>query len=430
MIDKVLLTRFAFRFVVNKIMFYFHAHQPFRIRKFRIFDFKNPKRKEETYFYFDNNVNKKILERVARKCYIPMNKLILDLIKQHDFKCAFSITGTLIEQLEKWKPEVIDLFIKLVDTGNVELIADTYYHSLAFFFDKEEFKEQVKELLEKYWDVFGYKPVTFRNTELSYRNDMAKLVEKMGFKGILTEGTERVLGWRSPNYLYKAKDADILLILKNYRLSDDIAFRFSNPNWEHFPLTADKWADWVSWSEGEVINIAMDYETFGEHQWPETGIFEFFKHLPVELKKRNVEFVLPKEYKLSEAKDELDVPFEISWADWRGLDAWMSNEMQKFSLNRVYNLKERLKRIKDEKLKEKLTHVWRLLQTSDHFYYMYTFATAEGDIHNYFREEAFSTPYDAFVNYNNILTDFEDLLDELEGDFIESGSKSEGKVKV
>ncbi|MEO2154614.1 MAG: glycoside hydrolase family 57 protein [Nanoarchaeota archaeon] len=393
--------------MVNKIMFYFHAHQPFRIRKFRIFDYKS-KEREKDYFYFDNETNKRILERVAKKCYIPGNKLILNLIENYDFKCAFSISGTLLEQLELWKPEVIDLFVKLVDTGNIELIADTYYHSLAFFFDKEEFREQVKELIELYWDLFGYKPVTFRNTELSYRNDMAKEVKKLGFKTILTEGTEKILHWRSPNYLYKAKDEDIILALKNYRLSDDIAFRFSNPNWEHFPLTADKWSDWVSWSEGEIVNIAMDYETIGEHQWPETGIFEFFKHLPIELRKKNIEFVLPREYKLKDTKDELDVPFEISWADWRGLDAWMSNEMQKYSLNRVYKLKEKVKMLNDKKI----THTWRLLQTSDHFYYMYTFATAEGDIHNYFREEAFATPYDAFINYNNILTDFEDLIEE------------------
>ncbi|HIQ50612.1 MAG TPA: alpha-amylase [Nautiliaceae bacterium] len=389
-------------------MFYFHAHQPFRIRKFRIFDFK--KRKKDIYHYFDNNLNKKIIERVSKKCYIPTNKIILDLIEKYDFKCAFSLTGTLLEQLELWKPEVIDLFIKLVDTGNVELVADTYYHSLAFFFDKEEFRDQVKMLLEKYWDLFAYKPKTFRNTELSYRNDMAKEVERFGFKAILTEGTEKILVWRSPNYLYKAKDSDIILVLKNYRLSDDIAFRFSNPNWEHFPLTADKWSNWVSWADGEVVNIAMDYETFGEHQWPETGIFKFLERLPFELRKRKIDFVLPREFKISQVKDELDVPFEISWADWRGLDAWMSNKMQQFSLKRIYSLKNKVKKLKNKDL----IHVYRLLQTSDHFYYMYTFATAEGDIHNYFREEAFSTPYDAFVNYNNILTDFEDWLEDFE----------------
>jgi alpha-amylase len=407
--------------MVNRIMFYFHAHQPFRIRKFRFFDLEAWKKdKGNPYLYFDNSLNKKILERVSRKCYLPGNKMILDLINQYGFKAAFSISGVLLEQLELWKPEVIDSFIKLVDTGNVELIADTYYHSLAFFFDKEEFIEQVKEMKEKFWDLFGYRPTTFRNTELSYRNDLAPLVKKLGFKVVLTEGTEKVLGWRSPNYLYKAKGEDIILALKNYRLSDDIAFRFSNPNWEHFPLTADKWADWVSWSDGEVINIAMDYETIGEHQWPETGIFEFFKHLPLELIKRGVEFTLPREYKLKDVKDELDVPFEISWADWRGLDAWMSNKMQQHSLKRIYSLRERVKKIKNKTIK----HIYRLLQISDHFYYMYTFATAEGDIHNYFREEAFATPYDAYINYNNILTDFELLLEEIEKEEFRNNLKS------
>lgn len=391
-------------------MFYFHAHQPFRIKKFRFFDLERWREEKDIYMYFDNNLNKKILERVSRKCYLPANKMFLELIDKYDFKVAFSITGVLLEQLELWKPEVIDSFAKLVDTGNVELVGDTYYHSLAFFFDKEEFLEQIDLMKEKFWDLFGYRPTTFRNTELSYRNDMANLIKKKGFKVILTEGTEKVLGWRSPNYLYKAKGENIILALKNYRLSDDIAFRFSNHNWEHFPLTADKWSDWVSWSNGEIINIAMDYETIGEHQWPETGIYEFFYQLPIELIKRGIEFTLPREYKLKDVKDELDIPFEISWADWRGLDAWMSNKMQKYSLNKIYSFSKRIKRLKNKEIK----HIFRLLQISDHFYYMYTFATAEGDIHNYFREEAFATPYDAFINYNNILEDFELLLEEIE----------------
>ena len=315
------------------VCFYLHVHQPIRIKKFSIFDIGSGKG------YFDEEKNKFYLDRIARKSYIPTNKILLELIKKYDFKVSFSITGVLLEQLEKYAPEVLKSFQDLVDTGNVELVSETYYHSLAWVFSKDEFRRQVKLQEKKLKELFGQKPKIFRNTELIYNDDMGKVVSDMGYKAVMTEGTEKILEWRSPCYVYEASGSNIKLLLKHYRLSDDIAFRFSTPYWNEYPLTADKYASWINATPGNVINIFMDYETFGEHQWKETGIFEFLKHLPREiLKNPNNEFVLPSEViKKFKPVATISVPFLISWADTeRDLSAWIGNEMQRTAARELY----------------------------------------------------------------------------------------------
>ncbi|HDN83782.1 MAG TPA: alpha-amylase, partial [Candidatus Altiarchaeales archaeon] len=351
--------------------------------------------------------NKAICQKVARKCYLPTNRLILDLIKEtnSEFRVAFSITGTALEQFELWCPEVIESFQELVATEAVELLDETYYHSLAFLFSEREFKEQVKMHRRKMLELFDYKPRVFRNTELIYNNALAALVEDMGYKGVLAEGADHILGWRSPNFVYRPVNCKkIKLLLKNYRLSDDIAFRFSCRDWVGWPLTAEKFASWISAINGNgvVVNLFMDYETFGEHQWAETGIFEFLRHLPREiLKHPDNNFLTPSEViETYDAVDEIDVPHIISWADVeRDLTAWLGNKMQQCAIEKLYELELDVKRTKDEKILED----WRKLQTADHFYYMCTKWFNDGDVHKYFN--AFDRPHDAFISFINVLND-------------------------
>jgi len=385
------------------ICFYLHVHQPLRINKFSIFDIGSEKD------YFDEKKNKFYLERICRKSYIPTNKILLDLIKKYNFKVSFSITGILMEQLEKYAPHALKSFQDLVNTGNVEIIGETYYHSLAWVYSREEFKKQVKMQEKKIKEVFNLKPKIFRNTELIYNNEMGKVVESLGYKAALTEGTEKVLGWRSPCFLYKAKGSNLKLLLKHYKLSDDIAFRFSTPYWKEYPLTADKYSKWINGinGNGEIVNLFMDYETFGEHQWRETGIFEFLKHFPSEvLKHPDNNFILPSEaIKRLKPVGTLDVPNIISWADLeRDLSAWTGNKMQKTAIKEVYSLENDILRTKNKKIIE----IWRKLQTADHFYYMCTKWFADGDIHKYFNP--YESPYDAFINYMNIINDLKEKI--------------------
>lgn len=394
---------------MSSICFYFHVHQPFRVKRYRIFDIG----RDGNYFSEDagDNLNNKIiLLKVAQKCYIPTNTLLLKLLKKHpEFKISFSITGLLLEQLEKYSPAALETFVALVKTGRVEIVAETYYHSLAFLYSKEEFESQVALHRKKIEQIFGKGVLgkVFRNTELIYNNDLAKTIESMGYKGILTEGADHILGWRSPNFLYKAKGTkNLKLLLKNYKLSDDIAFRFSSKEWDDYPLTAEKFASWVNKinGNGEVVNLFMDYETFGEHQWADTGIFSFLEHLPGELLKHpDNNFVTPSEavtrYK---SVSELDIPQFISWADVeRDLSAWLSNSMQHDAINRIYGLEKEIRKTKNLSMLE----TWRRLQTSDHFYYMCTKWFADGDVHKYFNP--YETPYDAFISYMNAVSDLE-----------------------
>lgn len=387
------------------VCFYFQVHQPLRVRKYRVFDVGQ----NSSYFNDQSGTsldNKAIIEKVARKCYLPANAVLLENIKNNpEFKASFSVSGVALEQFEKYAPDVIESFKALVDTGNVELLSETYYHSLASIYSEEEFMNQVGLHRKKVHDLFGVTPSVFRNTELIYSNEIAKMAEKMGYKGILAEGADHVLGWRSPTFVYKPTGTDnIKLLLKHYRLSDDVAFRFSQRSWEGWPLTAPKFADWVSShnGNGNTINLFMDYETFGEHQWEDTGIFEFLRYLPGEiLKNPDNNFATPSEViDRYEAKGELDVPYHVSWADTeRDLSAWIGNDLQRQALETIYALGDEIVHIDDPELIED----WRRLQTSDHFYYMCTKWWNDGDVHKYF--SPYESPYEAFIAYMNVLQD-------------------------
>ena len=397
---------------MTAICFYFQVHQPRRVKRYNAFQIG----KDREYFNEggDNKLNnKKILEKVAKKCYLPANYTIYEMLQKYpEFKCAYSFSGIFLEQLEEYMPELLESFRKLIKTGRVEILSETYYHSLAFLYSKEEFKSQVELHRKKVKVLFGVEPKVFRNTELIYSNEIGLEVEKMGYKGILAEGADHVLGWKSPNFLYKPPRAKkIKLLLKNYKLSDDIAFRFSSKDWKEWPLQAPKFAEWVSAvnGNGDVVNLFMDYETFGEHQWEDTGIFEFMKSLPGEiLKHPDNTFVTPSEaVQLFPARDELYVPNYLSWADIeRDLSAWRGNPIQHDALNAIYALEAEVLSTGDKKLIED----WRRLQTSDHFYYMCTKWFADGDVHKYFNP--YESPYDAFISYMNVLHDMRERLDE------------------
>ena len=389
------------------ICFYFQVHQPYRLRHYSFFDIG------QDHFYEDAEVNRTILDKVAQKCYLPMNELLLKMIRRWEgrFRVAFSLSGVAMDQFEEYQPEILDSFRALVDTGCVELLSETYAHSLAALYDPDEFRAQVAlhdQLIKKH---FGATPRVFRNTELIYRNDIARMVEDMGYEAILTEGADHILGWRSPNYMYQPSSCTKLkLLLKNYRLSDDIAFRFSNRGWDQWPLTAEKFAGWAHAvnGAGELINLFMDYETFGEHQWAETGIFDFMEALPAAVfADPNFDFVTP-----SQAAERyspiarIDVPNATSWADVeRDLTAWIGNDMECDAIETVYSLKEKVLADGDEGI----VRTWRRLQTSDHFYYMCTKWFSDGDVHKYFNP--YGTPYDAYINYMNVLSDFKMTLD-------------------
>ncbi len=389
------------------VCFYFQVHQPFRVKRYRLFDIGN----DRDYFtdtVNDRLSNEKILNKVASKCYLPANAVLLELLEKHpDFKISFSFSGVFLEQLEKYSPETLRSFRKLVNTGRVEVLDETYHHSLSFLYSKDEFRRQVELHRQKVKKLFGVVPETFRNTELIYNNDLASVVEDMGYKAILAEGADHVLGWKSPNFLYRPQGTKkIKLLLKNYRLSDDIAFRFSSKEWNEHPLTAPKFANWVSQvnGNGNVVNLFMDYETFGEHQWEDTGIFNFLRHLPEEIFKHpDNNFMTPSEVAREyQAVSDLDVPNFMSWADVeRDLSAWLSNSMQWDAAHKLYELEPRVLALaeKDPALLED----WRKLQTSDHLYYMCTKWFSDGDVHKYFNP--YESPYDAFISYMNVLND-------------------------
>lgn len=390
---------------MTSVCFYFQVHQPYRTKKYRIFDVGN----DHHYFNDKSDLdinNEKILHKVAKKCYLPMNALLLELLKKHpEFKFSFSFSGVFLDQLLEFSPETLKSFQKLVGTGQVEVLDETYYHSLAYLYSKEEFKRQVTLHREKVQKLFGVVPTAFRNTELIYNNELAKTVEEMGYKAILAEGADHLLGWRSPNFLYRSPNTTkIKTLLKNYRLSDDIAFRFSSRDWAEWPLNAEKFSGWINEvnGNGNVVNLFMDYETFGEHQWEDTGIFNFMRALPAEiLKNPDNDFVTVTEAaKRYPAVGEFDAHNFVSWADIeRDLSAWLSNGMQHEAINNLYAMETEVLASGDEELIED----WRKLQTSDHFYYMCTKWFADGDVHKYFNP--YDTPYEAFIAFNNVLHD-------------------------
>ena len=388
---------------MNKsVCFYFQVHQPDRLRQFRFFDIGND------YHYLDDFSNRTIVRRVAERCYLPANRLLHDLILRHNgaFKVAFSISGVAIEQFERYVLEVIDSFKALAATGCVEFLSETYSHSLASLASTAEFKKQVKQHADLTKRLFGVKPTVFRNTELVYSDAIGATVAEMGYDVMLTEGAKHILGWKSPDFVYvNAINPRLKLLLRNFNLSDDIAFRFSDKGWASWPLTADKFADWTvsTLEKGDVLNLFMDYETFGEHQRSASGIFDFLNALPAAVLSRGIDFCTPSEAaRRYQPVAPLHVPFPISWADEeRDTSAWLGNELQEEAFNKLYALEADVYKTKDENL----ISAFRKLQESDHFYYMCTKFFSDGSVHSYFNP--YDTPYEAFINYMNVLADFE-----------------------
>ena len=385
---------------MNKsVCLYFQVHQPTRLRLYRFFDIG-----KDSHYYDDYN-NRTILKRIAQKCYLPMNALLLDEIKRQKgrFKVAFSISGSALEQFDRYAPEVLDSFRKLAETGCVEFLCETYNHSLSSLGSSQEFVHQVNKHREAVKKYFGVVPETFRNTELIYSDSIGLQAYELGFKTILTEGARHIMGWRSPNYVYSNdfKD-DQKVLLRNYGLSDDIAFRFSDHGWQGWPLTAEKYVGWLNESEGEILNLFMDYETFGEHQDASSGIFDFMKAFPAAALASGLEFVTPSEAVKEHASvGEISVPQAISWADEeRDVTAWLGNELQQDAFNKLYALEEKLSIINDAAFWEDYGH----LQESDHFYYMCTKFFSDAEVHSRFNP--YDTPYEAFINYMNVLSDF------------------------
>ena len=348
------------------------------------------------------------MRKVAEKCYLPTNQVFLDLIQEYGdrFKIAYSISGVAIDQFEMYAPDVLESFKRLVATGNVEILSETYAHSLSALKSYEEFERQINMHRQKIKEHFGVEPKIFRNTELIYSDQIGEYISNMGFKGMITEGAKHILGWKSPNYLYcNAINPKLKLLLKNFKLSDDIAFRFSNHAWEEFPLTTEKFVSWLNAIDPkeEMVNLFMDYETFGEHQWEETGIFEFLKAFPdAVFRYSNYTFSTPSEIvENAEPVAKIHVPYPISWADEeRDLTAWLGNELQDEAFNNLYSLYDKVKEINDPEIWKD----WLYLQTSDHFYYMCTKWFSDGDVNKYFNP--YESQYEAFVNYMNILSDF------------------------
>lgn len=387
---------------MKSVCLFFQVHQPFRHRRYRFFDIGND------HYYYDDYSNETIMRKIAENSYLPTNKLLLALIKKQKdkFKVAFSITGVALEQFQLYAPEVIKSFQSLAKTGCVEFLSETYSHSLSSLKDKLIFERQVKLHDQLIFELFGQKPKVFRNTEMIYSDEIGAQVYLMGYKGILTEGARHVLGWKSPNFLYvNAQNPRLKVLMRNFKLSDDISFRFSNTNWSEYPLTAEKFIGWLNKLDPkeEVVNLFLSYESFGERQPKESGIFNFLEHLVHGvIKDNNLKFSTP-----ADAVDELQpvsvvsVPHPISWADEeRDLTAWLGNEMQKEAFEKLYDLRHRMAHCTSEELLKD----WNYLQASDHFYYMSTKFFSNGQVHSYFNP--FDSPFEAFINYMNVLSDF------------------------
>ena len=403
------------------IVLYLHVHQPWRVRNYDIFDVASK------HNYFSESAspdqdNELIFHKIADKSYKPMNRLLEKLLNDHpDFKVSLSITGTFIEQAEQFDPGILDSFRRLVDTGRVEILSETYHHSLAFFYDRNEFEAQVERHRQKIREVFGVETRVFRNTELAYNNELAKWADDYGFNGIIAEGWDDVLGWRSPNYVYRpVNTGNIKLLMKNYRLSDDIAFRFSDRGWADWPLTADKYHRWASTAleDAPLLNLFMDYETFGEHQWAEDGIFEFFEQFVRHWVSRPDQkfYTISEAIEAIEPQGEISVTQTVTWADSeRDLSAWLGNNLQHEAMKYIYDMTERVLRTGDGQLIDD----WRKLQTADHVYYMSTKHADDGSIHSYF--SPYSSPYEAFLNYMNAIRDIRWRTDNLLGSGVYDG---------
>ena len=385
---------------MKAICFYFQIHQPFRLKRYRFFDIGND------HYYYDDFANDDIVTRIAQRSYIPAAESLLKMLEENPgFKCALSVTGVALEQLEQYVPEFIDLLKKLAATGRVEFLAETYAHSLSSLTEPEEFANQVKVHDDKIFELFGVRPKVLRNTELIYCDDLAPQIQAMGYKGVITEGAKHILGWKSPNYVYSAATAPKLkVLLRNAKLSDDISKNFSNTDWAEYPLTADKYINWVASTpaEEQIVNIFMNLETFGEFQPRETGIFQFLEALPYFAAQCGVEFVTPSEA-ISKLKSvgELSIMHPISWTDEsRDTSAWIGNKLQNEAFEKLYSVAERVRLCDDRRLKQD----WNYLQAADHLFYMATKHFADGAAHSNF--SPYETPFVAFTNYMNVLADF------------------------
>ena len=386
---------------MKAICFYFQIHQPFRLKRYRFFDIGND------HYYYDDFANDDIITNIAERSYIPAAETLLRMIEETKgkFRCAISITGVALEQCEQYVPQFVDLLKKLADTGSVEFLSETYAHSLSSLADPEEFAAQVKAHDDKLFQLFGVKPKVLRNTELIYFDDIAPQILAMGYKGVITEGAKHILGWKSPNYVYSAASAPKLkILLKNDKLSDDITFRFSDHEWSEYPLTADRYMDWIASTpeEEQVINLFMNLETFGQMQGRETGIFQFLEALPRFAAERGVSFITPSDVVTKiKATAPLSVPYPMSWADEaRDTSAWLGNRLQKEAFDKLYSVAERVRLCDDRRLKQD----WLYLQASDHFFYMSTKHRNDGQVHSLF--SPYETPFQAFTNYMNVLSDF------------------------
>ncbi len=404
------------------ISFYFQVHQPYRLRDLRIDEIGCGEPQ-----YFDASKNRAVFRKVAEKCYLPANRLMLELLESYpDFRISYSLSGMFLDQCREYGEDVLESFRKLVTTGRVELLAETYYHSLSSLKSLAEFVTQVRKHTEAIQVLFGKTPSVFRNTELIYRNEIAHVARLMGFRGILAEGADHLLRGRSPNEPFLpptfrlSRDREgiirklrplprpaeqIHVLLKNYRLSDDVAFRFSDKSWVGFPLHAETFTDWLTGSGGHCVNLFMDYETFGEHQWADTGIFDFLRALPRIWQERGIRTATPSEVLAAwqrepKSTQRYDAHNFISWADMeRDLSAWQGNRIQGAALDAVYALEHAVKATGNPLLLE----YWRRLQTSDHFYYMSTKYWSDGDVHKYF--SPYESPYEAYRRYSHALCD-------------------------
>ena len=392
------------------LCFYFQIHQPVRLRRYRFFDIG------KRHDYFDEYVNRSTIRRITEKCYLPMNHLIMDLIKRYgtNFKVSFSISGSALEQFALHAPEVIESFKELAKTGSVEFLAETYAHSLASLSDTDEFERQVQRHTARMEELFGQKPVTLRNSSLIYSDQIGERVAAMGFESMLTDGAKHVLGWKSPNFVYtNVMNPRLKLLLKNSRLSDDLTLRFSDHSWHEWPLTADKYARWLkdSMRDSEIVNLFMNYETFGENQLAETGIFEFMRSLPEYIfSTTDFEFLTPSEaVKKHQPVAPLHVPYPISWADEeKDITGWLGNELQNEAFEELFKIQPKVEALNDPELNEDYSR----LQASDHFYYMRTKLFSDNDYHRYV--SPYETPYEAFINYMNVLSDFVARVEDME----------------
>lgn len=388
---------------MKNLCLYFQVHQPYRLKKYRFFNMG------KDHFYFDDFLNRTVMQRVAHDCYLPMNNLLLKLIAKTGgrVRVAFSISGSAIEQFKQYAPEVLESFKALAATGSVEFLAETYAHSLSSLTSRAEFEKQVTQHADAMDELFGVRPTVFRNTELIYSDHIGEIVEEMGYKAMLAEGAKQILGWKSPNFIYANPiKQNMKLLLRNYKLSDDLAFRFSEQGWNEYPLTAEKYISWIAADDnkGEVVNLFMDYETFGEHNKAKDGIFDFMENfLDQVTSSESIVMKTPSQIALEcQSAAIMHVPHPISWADEeRDLSAWLGNELQDEAFSKLYALRDKIVEIDDPNM----TYVFNALQSSDHFYYMCTKWFSDGDVHSYFNP--YDSPYEAFMNYMNVLSDFQ-----------------------